>query len=91
MNGCPKCGSKVEMMVNITVVMDAKYESAITKKSLQEKGTKLWGASWERASYFCTNESCRWKLLAADPLWVKELENLKEENRKLKEKLNEQV
>jgi hypothetical protein len=59
---CPKCGSYVEMMVQVTMLIPAEFESLLSKKNLRDKRVKLYAANWERASYFCRNNACRWQM-----------------------------
>lgn len=85
---CQKCGSdKIDMMVDITIVLPAKYESRITKKVLYSKECEVWGANWERAAYFCKNPDCLDNRLPRDPKWVDHIRELEEENKLLKERL----
>lgn len=60
---CPKCGSDVEMMVDLTIICPAEMESNFSKKNLRKKEVKLYAANWPRASYFCRNNKCRWNML----------------------------
>jgi len=75
------------MMVDITIVLPAKYQSQLTKKVLYSKECEVWGANWERASYFCKNPECGHNRLAPNPKWVESMKELEEENRQLKQQL----
>jgi hypothetical protein len=55
---CPECGSDVEMMVDVTMLIPAELEGNLTKRNLRKKGVVIYAANWSRASYFCKN--CRW-------------------------------
>ena len=57
---CPKCNSDVEMMVNVTILAPAEMEGQFSKKNLRKKEVKIYAVNWERASYFCRNDKCRW-------------------------------
>jgi hypothetical protein len=59
---CPKCNSDVEMMLDVTMLIPSELEGRLTKKSLRKKDVKLYAANWGRASYFCKNEKCQWRL-----------------------------
>lgn len=50
---CPKCKSEMNMMFNMTVSMPSKYESKLTKKIMSSKEFKIWGCSWDKATYIC--------------------------------------
>lgn len=85
---CPKCGSEnVDMMVDITLVTDAKYAHNLSKKALYAKKTEVWGAYWDRAHFFCKNPDCGHNVVAPDPWWYTEVKKLREENKELKERL----
>jgi len=86
---CPVCGStNVDMMVDITIVTSAQFENAITKKVLYSSRTELWGAYWEKASFFCRNPVCNHVMLAPNPKWVEEIKQLRKENAELKAQLS---
>lgn len=51
---CKECKGDMNMMVDLTVVMPAKYESKLTKKIMASKEFKVYGASWGRATYICS-------------------------------------
>jgi hypothetical protein len=57
---CPKCNGKVEMMVDVTMIIPAELESQLTKTNLRRKDVRIYAANWSKASYFCLNENCRW-------------------------------
>ena len=65
---CPRCGSDVEMMVNLTILCPAEMEGEFSKKNLRKKEVKLYAANWERASFFCKNKKCRWLMMAPQPI-----------------------
>ena len=64
---CPKCNGDVEMMVNVTMLIPAELESRLSKTSLRRKDVKLYAANWDRASYFCRDEKCRWQMTPRIP------------------------
>jgi len=59
---CPKCGSSVEIMVDVTMLIPAEMEANLSKKNIRDKRVKLYAANWERAAYFCKNGECRWMM-----------------------------
>lgn len=77
------------MMVDISIVIPAKYESSLTKKVLCSKNSKIWSANWDRASYLYKNPDCGYNNLTPNPKWVDEMKESKKENKLLKEKLDE--
>ena len=58
---CPDCDGKVEMIVNVTMLIPAELEGQLSKANLRRKDVKLYGASWDKAAYFCKNNKCRWR------------------------------
>jgi hypothetical protein len=85
---CPKCSTEnVSMMVDISIVTDAKYLHMLTKKALYAKETEVWGAMWDRASFFCKNPACRHNMVSPNPWWVEEVQRLRKENQELKDRI----
>lgn len=78
---CPKCGSSnLDFMVDVCMVLPIEYDHRINKKAVWDKRTEFWGASWNRAAYFCKEEKCGWSLPSPDPKWLKELTTLQNKN-----------
>jgi len=59
---CPKCGSDIEMMVDVTIICPSSLEGVFSKQNLRQKAVKIYAVNWSKASYFCTNDSCGWML-----------------------------
>lgn len=55
---CPRCGSDdVVMVVDVSITIPAKWESALTKRRLSSRLAQVNGASWDLAILICRN--CR--------------------------------
>lgn len=53
---CKKCGStNLGVMFDITVSAPIEYYHNFSKKAMQDKSVKLWGADWGKADIICND------------------------------------
>lgn len=50
---CPKCKEDMEMRVEITLSLPAKYANLISKEVIKKKECQLVAANWDKARAIC--------------------------------------
>jgi hypothetical protein len=82
---CPKCGeNSLDVMVNISMVIPMDHMHELSKKAIRDKRVEIWGADWDRSSWFCKNPKCLWQKIAPNPRWVETQRKLEAEIVRLK-------
>lgn len=55
---CPKC-KKGQLRQHVNVFVEcAVGNTSLNKKGLRSKDVKIWGAGWDRATWFCPRSGC---------------------------------
>tara|TARA_Y100000031_G_scaffold48991_1_gene56191 strand:+ start:1205 stop:1393 length:189 start_codon:yes stop_codon:yes gene_type:complete len=50
---CPHCGKEMELRVEVTIKLPARYTNLLSKKAIREKECQLVAANWEKARVIC--------------------------------------
>lgn len=82
---CEKCGSETRAMGYMQVSVPSSYMNNFTKNNIKSKEFRILGVNWETFDFICTNESCRY----VTDGYGNYVTNLKKENERLKNSLNE--
>ena len=78
---CQRCKKQtVRMGVNLFLDVPSWMYGELSKKNLNSKDTKIMGAGWDRAFFYCTSANCGWNT------HLSEVDGLRKELAALKEK-----
>ena len=82
---CPFCGSDTRMHVNVLLSAPSSFHGNLWKKIFRRKDVYLISANWEATDFICTNTECN-TVIGGYGNYVS---NLRKENTRMKEKLEE--
>lgn len=88
---CQRCGGNdTRVGVNLFLDIPPEFYAELTKKNILSNKTKIFGAGWDRAYFYCQAPNCGWSthLSEVDSLH-KEISNLHKEISDLYKKISD--